>query len=226
MLLTVTISVILLTLSLVYFLIQELREIVYLKRILHNTIGKGKIKTLEDIIKIKNFLNHNISYDAESKTENRPLLRHTAKQILKSGYGFCGENARVAIKLFLLARMKAGRIYLYRKEWQHVLVEHQLGENWYMFDGHYDENTLLHDDNVASIHSENIRSYPDHYPSNPYLDFCRIKIIYKLPVLRLYSKIRLPSFLVYILESPNLIKALGCLVLIGACVVISYSFGK
>jgi len=197
-----------------YFMTKEIQEVISLKKTLKQIIGRAHISSKEDLIKIKDHLNSTISHDQKFKEKKRPLLRHTASQILKSNYGFCGENARVAIKLFLLGGMKANRIYLFRKEWEHVLVEHQMNDLWYMFDGHYDENTLLEDEKVASIFSENINEYPDDYPNNPYLDYCRIKLLHNIPILTFFSKVRLPSLMTYVVESPYLIKAIGCFVVV------------
>ena len=191
-----------------YFLLKEYTEINFLKKILTKIIGKEKIENVEDLIKIKNFLNNTISYNSDLKTKKRPLLRHTSTEILNSGYGFCGENARVAIKLMLLGGIKARRIYLFRKEWQHVLIEHEWKNKWYMFDGHYDKDTLLQDSQVASIPSENIENFPNNYPNNPYLDFCSIKLFQKITLLNPFSKIKIPIVFVYLMESPNLIKTI------------------
>ncbi len=205
--LTITILGLLILLS-VFSFIKEIQEISFLKKTLKLVIGKTQIESTEDLVKIKNYLNKNISFNPELKTKKRPLLRHTASYILKSKYGFCGENARVAIKLLLLGGVKANRIYLFRKEWEHVLVEHKLNGAWYMFDGHNDPLTFLKDRDVASIQSKNILEYPNEYPNNPYLNFCRIKLFYKILFLKSLSKIRLPSFFTYILESPYLIKSI------------------
>ncbi len=204
----------LLTFLALYNLAKEIQEIRFLKNTLKQTIEKIQIETVEDLIKVKNYLNSTISHNQDLKEKKRPLLRHTASHILKSNYGFCGENARVAIKLFILGGIKANRIYLFRKEWEHVLVEHQFNGSWFMFDGHYDKDTLLKDEDVASIPSENIGDYPDHYPNNPYLDFCRIKLFYKIPPLKSMSKIRLTSFFTYVLESPYLMKFIFFVLLI------------
>ena len=186
-----------------YFLLREAQELLFLKSILREILGKTKIDSINDIVKIKNYLQENISYNEILKNKKRPLLRHTASQILKNNYGFCGENARVAIKLFLIGGIKARRIYMFREEWQHVLIEHEYKEKWYMFDGHYDKDTVLSDDNVAKIPTNKIELYPNTYPNNPYLSYCRVKLFYP----HRFSKIKLPSFVVYIFESPNLIKA-------------------
>lgn len=189
----------------IYFLFKELQELSYLKRTLYGIIGKHKISTIDDLIKIKNFLNQHIKYNDDLKSQKRPLLRKTATQTLKTGLGFCGENTRVAIKLFLIGGIKARRIYLYRKIWQHVLLEHKWENSWFMFDGHFDPDTILIDEKVAKIPVENIDEYPNNYPNNPYLYFCRIKVLQKVKSL---SKIKLPISLVYLMESPYLIKSL------------------
>ena len=195
------------TIAFFFFLIQEFQEVNYLKKVLQQVISKKQIESVNDLTKLKNYLNNNISYDATLRTKKRPLLRHTASQILKMNYGFCGENARVAIKLFLLGKMNAARIYLYGEKWGHVVIEHQMNGEWYLFDGHYDPKTKLEDKYLASIQSKNIAQYPNGYPENNYIDFCRIKLFYILPAFKKMAKLRLPSFIIYYFESPYLIKA-------------------
>lgn len=196
-----------------YYLVREIQEFFFLKSILHEILGKSKIESVQDLVKIKNYLQSTISYNGSLKTKKRPLLRHTASQTLKNKYGFCGENARVAIKLFHIGGIKARRIYMFRKEWQHVLIEHEYNSNWFMFDGHFDPSTLLTDSAVATIPSEEILSYPNDYENNPYLNFCRIKLFYKVSFLKSLSKIKLPSCIVYLFESPYLIKLVFILTL-------------
>jgi hypothetical protein len=189
-----------------YFFYKEYEEIMFLRRKLKKIIGKSRIESLNDLVQIKNFLQSTISYNANLKNNARPLLRYTATQILTSKYGFCGENARVAIKLFILGGIKARRIYLFRKEWQHVLIEHEFKDKWYMFDGHYDPSSLLTDSDVAKIPSEQISLYPNDYKSNPYLEFCRIKLFYKIDFFKPFSRIKLSKPIIYTAESPFLIK--------------------
>jgi hypothetical protein len=205
-------ALIILGLLFFYFISKEIIEVNFLKKTLFLIIDKKKIESKEDLIKIKNYLQKNISYDGNLKTKKRPLLRHTATEILQSNYGFCGENARVAIKLFAVGGIRANRIYLFRKEWEHVLIEHKKNGQWFMFDGHYDESTILKDKDVATIKTKDISLYPDEYPNNLYLDYCRIKLLYKSKIFKPLSKLRLPSTISYILESPQLI--LACLVLL------------
>ena len=191
-----------------YFISKEIKEVIFLKKTLNQIIDKPRIESIEDFVQIKNYLQKNISYNPELKHKKRPILRHTASEILISKYGFCGENARVAIKLMLLGGIKANRIYLFRKEWEHVLIEHKFNSNWFMFDGHLDTYTNLKDSDVLKIPSNQISLYPDSYPNNPYLGFSRIKLFYKLYSLKSFSKIRLHSYIIYLFESPFLIKAI------------------
>jgi len=190
----------------IFFLIREFQEILFMRKTLKKILGKVRVETRDDIIRIKNYLN-TIKYNKELRTIKRPLLRHTASHILKHNYGFCGENARVAIKFFLLSGIKATRIYLYGSKWGHVVTEQNFEGNWYLFDGHYDPKTVLSPDHITSILINDLKSYPNDYLENEYLDFCRIKLFYKLNFLKILSKIRLPSSLIYIFESPYLIKA-------------------
>ena len=180
-------------LLLIYYLYKEIQEIRFLKNTLTQIIGKRKIESVEDLVKIKNYLQTNISYNGNLKTKKRPLLRHTASHILTSNYGFCGENARVAIKLLMLGNIKAARIYLYGEKWGHVVIENKWNNSWFLFDGHYDEKTQLLDKQVTTIPSNKIEQYPNGYPENKYVNFCRIKLFYKIKLLASLSKIRLPS---------------------------------
>ena len=141
-----------------YFIYKEIQEIYFLKKILYSILNKNKIESIEDITKLKNYLQTNISYNPDFREIKRPFLRHSASHILQSKYGFCGENARVSIKFFILGGAKAGRIYLFGKLWQHVLVEYNIAGDWFMFDGHFDPKTKLNDSNVGKIKSENMKN--------------------------------------------------------------------
>ena len=212
--------VIILTLILLLNILKEFQEIIYLKRKLKSIIGKKEIKDIKDLIKIKNFLNNNISYDSSKKHEKRPILRHSALDILKSNYGFCGENARVAIKLLLLGNIKCNRIYLRGEKWGHVVVENKWENDWFLFDGHYDPLTKLEDSKVSKIKSYDLKNYPNGYKENTYVDFSRIKLFTKLKFLKPFSKLRLASTLIYIFESPCLIKSIISLILIFPAILI------
>lgn len=209
-------------LTFTYFIFKEFQEIQFLQKTLVEINGKTTINTVQDLINIKNYLNKTITYNSDLKTKKRPLLRHTASQILKSNYGFCGENARVSIKLFLLGGIKASRIYLYGKKWGHVVIEHKWNNAWYLFDGHYDPLTKLENKDITAIESNDLSSYPNGYPENLYINYCRIKLFYMIKPLKFLSKIKLPSFVVYFFESPYLIKAYLAFVTIFVSVLLYY----
>lgn len=189
------------------------KERLFLRNKLREINGKVQLDEKADLIALKSFLRANIHYDQSKMDAKRPLLRHTAKQILEMNYGFCGENARVAILMHLYGGRKAHRIYLHGKEWGHVALEHKNQNAWFLFDGHYDPGMELTDEMVFEIPSNQIKSYPNIYKENPYLDFSRIKLFQKIAPLKAFAKLRLPSFLVLIFESPNLLKGIFALFL-------------
>jgi len=196
----------------VFYILCEAKEVLFLRHTIKSILNKSKIDSKQDLIKIKNYLNKNILYDTNLKLAKRPLFRHSASQILKSKYGFCGENARVSIKLLAHAGIRTRRIYLYGEQWGHVVIENQFNDAWFLFDGHYDPKTYLKDHEIAAILSKNINDYPNGYPENKYYDYCRVKIFYEIWPLKKLAKIKLPQFLVYFFESPYLIKAVFPLV--------------
>lgn len=212
--------IIILTVIFIFYIFKEIQEIIFLNNTLISIIGKKVISCKNDLIKIKNFLNNNISYDTSKKYAKRPILRHSALYILKSKYGFCGENARVAIKLLLLGNIKCNRIYLTGKKWGHVVIENKWGNNWFLFDGHYDPLTKLEDSKVSEIKSNDLINYPNGYKENPYVDFSRIKLFTRIKFLKSISKLRLPSFLIYFFESPSLIKSIFLLILMLPAILI------
>jgi len=190
----------------IFFLVKEVKEVRFLKGIMRSVTGEQKFKNKENLIDFKNFLNTNVRYDSNQKEKKRPLLRHTASEILKMNYGFCGENARVAIKMMILGGVRANRIYIYGKKWGHVVVEQKWSNKWFLFDGHYDPLTKMEDDYVVSINSSAMEEYPNGYPENPYVSIHRVKLFKLIKPLQSFSNIRLPKALIYYFESPYLIK--------------------
>jgi len=184
-----------------FYILLFIRDKKILKAILEETIGCDKIAKLEDIIKIKNYLIAKISYSQSDKTARRPLLRATAVQTLKSGRGLCGENSRLAVLLLNYGGVRANRVYLYGKLWQHVVCEFKWGKMYYLFDGHNDPETSLKDESVGKILSSDIGSYPNAYSSNPWIDYCRIKVLHQISFFKFLSKIRPQTLFVYIFEN-------------------------
>ncbi len=191
-----------------YYIFRWQREVRFLKKTLNGIIGKRFIETHDDLVKIKNFLTQNIRFDVEKREAKRPFLRETAMNILKSGYGFCGENARVAILLLKLGKIQANRLYVFGEQWNHVAVELKWEGSFYLFDGHHDPKTILPDEQVLAIRSDILSEFPNKHLENKYIDVCRIGPFRNHLFLDKYKQIRIPSFLVLITESPSLIKAI------------------
>jgi len=143
-------------------------------------------------------------------------------ETLASGRGFCGENARVAIRLMAMIGVPSARIYVSGERWPHVLTECRLDGRWWLFDGHNDPETAMTPSEVCTVESPRIERLRNHHP-NPYVGFQRIRLFHRLPVLERLERIRLPQWTILILESPDLAKAcLGLGVTISALVARSF----
>jgi hypothetical protein len=146
--------------------------------------------------------------DAKRVNEARPLLRYSAEHILKTGFGFCGENARVAIRLLAMGGVRAHRLYLEGPLWQHNVVEHEWEGSWKLFDAHSDPASLLPDEDVGAIESSDIARFPNHHEGQPWLRSYRIKPFHRVPALRRFEQTRVPGWVAQIAETPSLIKAM------------------
>ena len=189
------------------------RERSRLRSILVSLNGQVRIRELADLVRIKGFLNEHIHFDIKRRHDSRPLLRHTATQILDSQYGFCGENARVANLMLNYGGVRSNRIYLVARNWQHVAVEQKWEGEWWYFDGHVEKMLPFEDADVARIPSSDSERFPNQYGASPITDVSRIKLFRSIPGLRGLASLRLPSLLVVIFESPELIKAILALFL-------------
>lgn len=168
----------------------------------------GGFRNVEDLIRLKHYLSTHIRYDAKRVNEARPLLRHSAEHILKTGFGFCGENARVAIRLLAMGGVRAHRLYLEGPLWQHNVVEHEWEGSWKLFDAHSDPASLLPDEDVGTIESSDIARFPNHHEGQPWLRSYRIKPFHRVRALRRFEQTRVPGWVAQIAETPSLIKAM------------------
>ena len=188
-----------------------------LKALLRRLLPHGRVETREDLITLKRFLSASISYDLSKRHDRRPLLRQSAATTLARGEGFCGENARVAIRLLNLGGVRAHRLYLQGKRWSHVLVEHDWENGPRLFDSHPDPGTLLRDEDVGRIGPSEFDRLPNAYHElNPWLASFRIKLPQRPTLWRPLSQCRPPRLLVAVAESPDLLRALAGLALLCA----------
>jgi len=215
---------ILATLSLISLVVNlglAMRERRALRRVLREIPVSDSIRTLDELVSLRRFLAESIRFDRDRIHESRPFLRHSAAQILASGHGFCGENARVASLLLNAAAVRANRLYLIGPRWGHVLVEHRWGDGWVLFDAHADPGTMPPDDSLGRIPSTAIDRLPNRYDRNPWTDYYRIQALYRIPPLRPLSKLRPPRIVSVISESPALLRACASLAVLLVAVALA-----
>ncbi len=181
---------------------RETRE---LRRVAREHLGTPPA-TRDHLVRLLRLLHDRVSYEGLDKNMWRPLLRQTAVETLNSGRGFCGENARLAIRLMATLGVPAARVYVFGERWNHVLTECRLDGRWWLFDGHNDPQTSMSSAGVCSIESPRIDLLRNDHP-NPYRTFQRIPLFHRLPWLGRFETARLPNWVVQLFESPNLIKA-------------------
>lgn len=182
------------------------------RRLLRATLARvgngGRFRDREDLVRLKRYLSAHIRYDPKRVNDARPLLRHSAEHILRTGFGFCGENARVAIRLLGMGGVRANRVYLEGRLWQHNVVEHEWDGGWKLFDAHSDPASLLPDEDVGSIESSDIARFPNRHEGHPWLRSYRIKLFHSLPPLRCFEQTRVPRWVAQLVETPSMIKAM------------------
>ena len=188
-------------------LVAHLRESRELRRVAGERLGLPPASR-EHLVRLLEFLHERVSYEGLDKNMRRPLLRQGAYETLRSGKGFCGENARLAIRLMNFIGIPAARIYVSGEKWPHVLTECQLDGRWWLFDGHNDPETAMTPAEVGAIESPRIDQLRNHHP-NAYIAFQRIRLFHGHPGLERLEKMRLPNWMIQILESPHMLKAIA-----------------
>lgn len=157
-------------------------------------------------------LHSRVRWYAEDRERRRPVLRATASSTLRSGRGFCGENARVAVLCLLLLGRPANRMYLWGSLWGHVAVEYRERGRWWLFDSHADPATHLPSHLTGSVASDDLASFPNGVADlNPWVRVNRIRH------LRALEHVRTPPPVTFVVESPYLVKALLAFALAGLC---------
>ena len=188
------------------------RERALLQATLLRVCGSGRLTAREDLVALKKFLNENIRFDPARRNDPRPLLRHSAAEILTLGQGFCGENARVAVLLMSAGGVRANRLYLDGPRWGHVIVEHEWDGGWKLFDGHADASVGMTDEEVGRIDAKDFAALNNTCrATNPWQNSFRIQLLGRLPLVRRWAALRPPRPLVFLMESPALLRALGSL---------------
>ena len=182
-------------------LINEERAIAASAR---NIAGAETVTRRDQLVALHAFLGKAVSDDPDFRFLPRPLLRQSAVESLRSGRGFCGENARVAVLMLQALGIRANRVYLIGERWNHVIVEHEwVDGRWYLFDAFPDLATMMTPEQLCSFESEDPTTFPNVHEGNPWVDFYRWRPL----IVRGISKSRPPASYVRITERPDAIRA-------------------
>lgn len=204
-------------------LYQHRKENSFLKEVLSRVIGANRITARDQLVKLKNHLLEHIQYDMDKRDANRPPLRATARATYQNAYGFCGENARLFIRLLHVGGVRANRVYLEGSGLYHVLLEHEWEGNWYVLDGHNDELITMSDDEVTAIPSSDPTRFPNRYEGNGWERAFRNKQFHQFGFKGMAAK-RPSSLTSALMESPHLIMAaIGVVDIILGAVLVALS---
>jgi hypothetical protein len=193
------------------------RERRVLSALLRELAPSGRITTRAELVQLKRRLSAAIRWDEARMHDPRPPLRASARRVLESGEGFCGENARVAVRVLRLGGVDAHRLYLVGERWGHVVVEHRWDGAWRLFDAHVDPRTQLADDQVGRIDAEDLRAFPNRAAENPW------RRSYRIPGLgaqRWAERLRPPAPVIALAETPSLVALVAGAVLAFAAALV------
>jgi hypothetical protein len=175
------------------------RERRVLQALLREIAPTGRFQSRDELVRLKHTLSSAIRWDPARMHDARSLLRASAARTLATGEGFCGENARVAVRILRLGGVPAHRLYLRGARWGHVVVEHRWDGGWRVFDAHDDPRTSLPDESVGRIDAEDLASFPNASAENPWRASHRIPLVG-----RWASRARPPAPLTVLAETPAL----------------------
>ncbi len=105
--------------------VKQYRESQEIKAIAEDIVQKaGAYDNRSRVIALRDYLRKRVTFQGAPK-EDRPFLRATAIETLRSGKGFCGEVSRAFIRLANALGIQAQRINLYGRD-NHVVAEAEL----------------------------------------------------------------------------------------------------
>jgi hypothetical protein len=107
--------------------VLQLREDAYLSETAARVIREARAETPRDqVIALRDYVRATVHFQgAPGELEDRPFLRATAEDTLRSGLGWCGEDSRAFINLARAAGIEAQRVNLYGSM-MHVVAEVEL----------------------------------------------------------------------------------------------------
>jgi hypothetical protein len=156
----------------------------------------GARTDLERVIALRDYLRANVSHVGAPKGDNdRPFLRATTSETIKTGLGFCGEVSRAFINLAWALGIPAQRINLYGPK-MHVVAEVELQHRQRLV---VDAQNPPQIEELESLDRVMTRpDYDDYYTLN----------LRRLHLGWLVSRIRFEiGPITYLAENPHLLKA-------------------
>jgi hypothetical protein len=198
-------------------LTRQIDEEVYLREFTADVPSVDGNQPVVALVDLRRKLAGTITYDPAHLHDPRPLLRQSAAQTLRTGNGFCGENARAAILLLKRQGLRAHRLYLQGPRWDHVAVEHAWDGAWVLFDAHADPGTIPDDSQLGRLRTDEVSSFPNAYrDANPWLRATRFKALLRSPRSNA-DRLRPPALAVSLFERPYLVKAVAGIGVALAC---------
>lgn len=105
----------------------QVREDAYVRETALRVVHEAQAVTpRERVIALRDYVRRTVTFrGAPDDTADRPFLRATAEETLRSGLGFCGEDSRAFINLARAIGIEAQRLNLYGSV-MHVVAEVEL----------------------------------------------------------------------------------------------------
>lgn len=183
---------------LVYY--QEQDQLALKARDIVNAANAGSKE--EQVRALQSFIRTHVRPDG-LEIEGRPFFRASAREILETGKGYCGEATRAFICLARHLGIQAQRVNLYGRL-NHVVAEVELEPGrWVLVDVQENENTNgLLDRAWWGVYDVVLED------GSPFIDYSNLHLR-RLPVINLFvQRIKMRNgYVTWILENPALIKA-------------------
>jgi len=179
---------------------QEQDELALIARDIVNAASASS--KVEQVLALRSFIRKHVRPDG-LEIEGRPFLRASAREILETGKGFCGEATRTFICLAHHLGIEAQRVNLYGRL-NHVVAEVELEpERWVLVDVQENDGTNGFLDRKWWGINEVLLD-----DDSPFMDYSNLHLR-RLPLINLFvQRIKIRNgYVTWVLENPALIKA-------------------
>ena len=197
---------------------RHFQESRWLAAVSHRIVARANAHTpREQAIALRDYVRAHVSY-AGAQHEGRPFLRATSRETIESGLGFCGESARVFLRLAYMQGLRAQRVNLHGRI-RHVVTEVEIAPGRSILvdpqanpqlNVYFDRKDLSADELVSGLNT-------------PFLDYSNLNLR-RIPFLGDYiQRIKTrESQATRMLESPWLVEA-TLLQLLSAGLIVAYA---